>query len=308
MPSVRHRLAARLVSLQPRATDAVSIEAARLLFEDVARFLPMPEGVTPVECRVDGLAAEWLVPARPRGTMLYLHGGGYCFGSIDSHRGLAARVAAAARCRTLLVDYRLAPEHPFPAAVEDALRAYEWLLAEEDVSPERLLVGGDSSGGGMALSLLLLLARRDRPLPAGAVCLSPWLDLTLGLAASSRARVEDPMISLEDAEVVSRLYVAGADRRDPLVSPLYGNPCGLPPVLVQVGTRELLLEESRRFTESARRVGVEVTLQEWPGLIHVWQFFAPLVPESNQAIEALGAWAAARLEAAPSGEETTDGH
>jgi acetyl esterase/lipase len=261
--------------------------------------MPTPDGIDQRSVRVGELDAEWLLPAERRGdgrrdggapdTMLYLHGGGYCMGSIASHRALAARLGAAAACRVLLIDYRLAPEHPFPAALKDARAAYEWLLGQ-GVDASRLVAAGDSAGGGLALALLLALARDGMDLPAGAVCFSPWSDLTPTGAAVTASDVDDPLISAPDARLVADLYLQGHDPADPLVSPVFGDFRGLPPLLLQVGTRERLLDDARRVAGTARRAGVEVTLEEWAGLIHVWQFLAPLVPEACAAIRAAGHW------------------
>ena len=300
MPSLRHEMAVRLVKAQPRLTP-LPIEAARLLMHDFSHLFPMPDGVTTRAERVGALAAEWLLPdpeppaTQPLGTMLYLHGGGYCVGSIDSHRALASRIGLAACCRTLLIDYRLAPEHPFPAALDDACSAYDWLL-DSGVSNERLLVAGDSAGGGLALALLLALNERRRPLPAGAVCLSPWTDLAMSGDSARNGEVDDPMVRLPEAQELAALYAQDHDPREPLISPLHGDLAGLPPLLLQVGTRELLLDDSRRFASAAREAAVDVTLEEWEGLMHVWQIFAPMVPESVEAIASLGSWSRALLD------------
>lgn len=298
MPSVRHEMAARFVKAQPR-WGTLSIEAARLLMKDFSRLFPVPEGVRIRPESARGLEAEWLIPTEETvGTMLYLHGGGYCLGSIDSHRALCARIAVGSGCSVLLIDYRLAPEHPFPAALHDALAAYEWLL-EEGTDPGRLLIGGDSAGGGLVLALLVALREKGIELPAGAACLSPWTDLAMTGITATDESIDDPMIRLSDAKQLATLYADGADLRDPLISPHYADPSGFPPLLLQVGTREILLDDSRRFARAARRAGVDVTLEEWADLMHVWQVFAPLVPEAVEAIDALGQWVRTALAGRP---------
>ena len=297
MPSIRHKMAVRLVNASLLRPADMKVEAARLLMDDFAHLFPMPDSVDVRSLRAAGLEAEWIVPSAgaPKGAVLYLHGGGYCAGSIASHRALAARLALASRCRVLLIDYALAPERPFPAGLRDAERAFAWLL-DEGVAPERLIVAGDSAGGGLTLALLVALERAGTPRPAGAVCLSPWADLTMSGTGARSGEIDDPMIRLEDAERLAALYAGGEPLDNPLVSPLFARLGGLPPLLLQVGTREILLDDARRVAEAARRAGVEVRLEEWPELMHVWQIFAPMVPESVEAIEAIGRWITERLE------------
>lgn len=298
MPSVRHQMAVQMVRSRPRP-QSMPVEAARMLMRDFSILLPMPEGARCETVRLGSLAAEWLTPpGEPLGAMLYLHGGGYCLGSIESHRCLCARIALATGCRVLLVDYRLAPEDPYPAALEDALAGYEWLLGE-GYSEDRILIGGDSAGGGLTLAVLLALRDRGTVLPAGGICLSPWTDLTLAHAAPLAETTDDPMVNLRDARRLAAYYAGDADLRDPMISPMFGDAAGLPSLLIQVGTREVLLEDSRRFAAAALNRGVDVTLEEWSGLMHVWQIFAPMVPEAVQAIDAVGRWARNTLGAEP---------
>lgn len=300
MPSWRHQTIAAVVALRSRwrGTD---LDRIRRLMWLATRLLPLPKGVERQRVTIGSLVAERLLPRPPEGqgtlagSMLYLHGGGYCLGSIATHRALASRIARATGCEVLLPGYRLAPEHPHPAALEDARRAYDWLRRRGEPR-QRLLVGGDSAGGGLALALLLVL-REEGELPAGSVHLSPWTDLTLELAAGRAGRVDDPMVTLDGARRLAALYIGDRDPRDPLISPVRADLAGLPPLFVQVGTRELLLDDSRRLAQHARRAGVDVELQEWPEMMHVWQAFAPWVPESVLAIEAVGAWARRRLAA-----------
>ena len=315
MPSVRHEIAARLVKAHP-GSSMISIDAARLLMRDFSRLFPMPDGVEATEVRIGGnLEGEWLSTAPeplgngpqgtgPLGTILYLHGGGYCLGSIDSHRSLAARLAAAAGCRALLVDYRLAPEHPFPAALDDARSAYDWLLRNGH-QPRRLIVAGDSAGGGLTLAVLLSLKESGEPLPAGGLCFSPWTDLALTGSSATAGVIHDPMITREDAAMLAALYADGEDLENPLLSPLYADPSGLPRLLIQVGTRELLLDDALRFARSARDRGVDVTLETWPDLMHVWQIFAPMVPEAVEALADAGRWVRRTIAAQASPERVS---
>jgi acetyl esterase/lipase len=219
--------------------------------------------------------------------MLYLHGGGYVIGSITTHRELAGRLSRAAAARVLIIDYRLAPEHPYPAAVEDATTAYRWLL-QNGAMPARTVIAGDSAGGGLTVATLLALRDAGEPLPAAGVCLSPWTDME-GIGESMRTKAGvDPIVQRAGLLHFADLYLHGADPRSPLAAPLYANLQGLPPLLIQVGTRETLLDDATRLATRAQAEGVEVTLEPWEDMIHVWQLFAPLLPEGQQAIERIG--------------------
>jgi acetyl esterase/lipase len=225
----------------------------------------------------------------PDRTILYLHGGAYTRGSIVSHRALVARLSAASGARALVIAYRLAPENPFPAAVEDATAAYRWLL-EQHIQPDQLVVSGDSAGGGLSLALLLALRDAGHPLPAGAALLSPWTDLA-GTGESIRTLAgADPWLNAERLMLTAGLYLAGADACNPLASPLYGDLHGLPPLLIQVGTDEILLDDATRLAERARAAGVPVTLEVWERMWHVFQSFAAEIPEGRQAVEKIGAF------------------
>ncbi len=225
--------------------------------------------------------------ANPARVILYLHGGGYVMGSINTHRELGQRLSRAAAARVLLIDYRLAPEHPHPAAVEDATRAYRWLLSR-GVSPSRLVVAGDSAGGGLTVATLLAARDSGLPLPAAGVCLSPWVDLEgVGESMTTKAAA-DPLVQRDGLRRMGALYLNGQDPRTPLASPLYADLSGLPPLLIQVGTAEALLDDSTRLAERAREAGVEVDLEPWDDMIHVWQAFAAVLPEGQQAIERIG--------------------
>jgi acetyl esterase/lipase len=237
----------------------------------------------------DGVRAEWVQggSAKDNRAVLYYHGGGYYGGSVSTHRGFAARISLAADARLLLVDYRLAPENPFPAAVEDATHAYRWAL-RQGLSPDRLAMAGDSAGGGLAVAAMLELKASGDPLPAAGVCLSPWFDLALtGQSIQAKASV-DPTLRASDLPFVAQSYLGSADPRTPTASPLYGDLTGLPRILIQVGTDEILLDDSRRFADRAGKMGVSVKLEIWEGMFHVWQAYAGLFPEARLAINEIG--------------------
>jgi len=251
-----------------------------------------PTGMA-VRCRravIGGTPCEWVIAegADPDLRLLYLHGGGYVSGSGAFYLALAAHVSAAAQCAVLLPDYRLAPEHRFPAALEDCVRAHEWLTGSGPSGPapaKATFVAGDSAGGGLALATLLALRDRQRPLPAAGIALSPFTDLTLsGDSIRSEADL-DPIMHPACLPDFVRLYVAGTDLRNPLASPVFGDYTGIPPLLIQVGEHEIIRDDSIRAAAKARADGVDVTLQVWPGMFHVFQSHEPLLPEGREAIE-----------------------
>ncbi len=261
-------------------------------------FIPVPEDVITTPTRIGAMPAEWIqTPASdPARRLLYLHGGGYLAGGLDSHRALVVAIARASGCCVLVPAYRLAPEHPFPAAVEDAALAYRHLRAHdpEGAAPleqrddARLFIAGDSAGGGLTLACMLHAREAGVPLPDAAVTMSAYTDCALtGESMKTRAAL-DPVIGTKMIPEAVAMYLAGADPRDPLASPLYGDPEGLPPLLMQVGDAELLRDDSVRFATRARRRGVDVTLEVWPDMIHVWQLFAGVFPEAQAAIDRIG--------------------
>ena len=221
--------------------------------------------------------------------ILYFHGGGYVFGGPVSHGGLAAQLSKSAKSRVLFVDYRLAPEHPFPAAADDGFAAYKWLLAQ-GYKPGRIAISGDSAGGGLCLSTLLAIKQNKLPLPACAAPLSPWVDMeALGDSMTSKD-AEDPIVKKAMLLNLVSMVVSPDKLRDPKISALYGDFSGLPPLLIHVGSRETLLDDSRRIADRAKKAGVKVTLKEWQGQIHVFQVFSTRLDEAVQALDEIGAF------------------
>ncbi len=242
-----------------------------------------------------GVPAEWITApgADPGRNVLYLHGGGYMIGSIKTHRCLAGWISRAAQARVLIIDYRLAPENPCPAAVEDAVAAYRFML-DSGVNPSRTVVSGDSAGGGLAVAALLAIRDAKLPSPAAAVCLSPWVDMEgTGESMKTKAAV-DPMVGSGNLGEMAAAYLGGQDPKTPLASPLYADLKGLPPMLIQVGTSEVLLDDSRRLAERARQSGVEVVYEPWENMIHVWQIFVPMLDEAKQAVARIGEYVRAK--------------
>ena len=274
--------------------QAGSLEERRAILQSFAQ--PPPEGTSVTRVAAGGVPAEWVVApeADEDRVILYLHGGGYSLGSLDSHRRLVAQLSTEAKARMLNVDYRLAPEHPFPAAVDDAVAAYRWLLGQ-GVRADRVAISGDSAGGGLTLATLLALRDAGDSLPAAAVPLSPWADLE-GTGESMRTRAGvDLMIQPDRLKETADLYANGADLRQPQLSPLHGDYTGLPPLLIQVGDAEVLLDDATRVAAIAEAAGVDVTLEVWDEMPHVFQAFVGLLPEADQAVARIGAWLQARL-------------
>jgi acetyl esterase/lipase len=291
MASLKSQLIYLLQWIGPGAfKPANPIDWQRQKFEELAEHFTMPPGVTVEPLRVGERPAEWLRPenAESEDALLYLHGGGYCLGSVNAYRPLAARLALAARVPVLLLEYRLAPECPFPAALEDALAAVEWLT--EEVAPSgRLVIAGDSAGGGLTLATAVALRDAGRPQPAALACLSPWTDLTgSGESMTSRERA-DPLFRADYLPPYARAYAGPeGDLASCLISPLFADLAGLPPMLVHVGDREILLSDSLRLAERATEAGVPVTLEVWKGMWHVWHIYAGVFPEAHEAIDRVG--------------------
>jgi acetyl esterase/lipase len=278
---------------RPRFPRDIQIEDVRRRVARFGHLVPHPPRATEViAIDAGGVKAERIATprSRPNRYVLHLHGGAYLFGFPALFRDFTWRIADAAGARVVCVDYRLAPEHPFPAAIEDATAAYRWLIAE-CAEPRHVAFIGDSSGGGLALASMMRLRDEGSPLPAAAVVLSPWTDLAL----TGQYGFSDPMVPVELMPRAVELYLAGADPRSPYVSPLYGDPAGLPPTLIHVGSDEALRDDAVRMAERLRVVGREVELEVWPRMFHVWHMFARILPEARAAIARVGAFLQARL-------------
>ena len=265
--------------------------AIRDLLERMAARRPTPPGVT-VEAVDTGVPSEWVAHAHARAAdcaVLYLHGGAYVLGSPRTHRGLAAAISRSARAGVLLPEYRLAPEHAFPAALEDARTAYRWLIEERGIAPVRIAISGDSAGGGLGVALLVSLREEGVPLPACYVGISPWTDLA-GTGPSMDALDEtDPWLDAAMVRRAAEAYAGELPRDDPRISPLYADLTGLPPMLVHVGSDEILLDDARRLVARARDAGVDASVGVFPGLWHVFHAF-PGFPESRDAVREIGAF------------------
>ena len=274
-----------------------TIEEMRAGWEKfAASFVPASDiSFEPVVAR--SVAAEWVAAPDSDSSrvVLYFHGGGYTIGSIASYRSFTGRLARATRSRLLSVGYRLAPEHPFPAAVDDAASSYRWLL-DQGISPSRVAVAGDSAGGGLALSMAVAIRDAGGPMPATIVAIGPSTDLAKeGASMKERAHL-DPIVNYASSMAHALRYVgAQGDLKHPLASPLYADLQGLPPLLIMVGTHEALFDDSTRFAARAEGAGVEVQLDIWQEMIHVWPIFADILPEGRQAIARIGDYIRARI-------------
>ena len=261
----------------------------RLSYERIMSSLPLDDDIKTKRVGVNGVPAEWIsAPESQDGrVVLYLHGGGYLFGSARTHRVMLAHLARAAKARVLALDYRLAPEIPFPAPVEDSVSAYRWLLSQ-GIAPEKMVIGGDSAGGGLTVAALVALRHVGEPMPAAGVCISPWADMeATGQSYTTNAEA-DPSVSKENILKIAEVYMDGKNPKAPLASPIHADLTGLPPLLLQVGGIEVLLDDSIMLKSRAKEAGVPVEMEVWDDMPHVWHHFAPILPEAHKAIARIG--------------------
>jgi monoterpene epsilon-lactone hydrolase len=267
----------------------VPLDVQRRQWEESVAAVELLPGTVIAATSIAGVPCEWITrsDAELDRALVFLHGGGFTTGSCRTHRELAARLCATTGWPILLVDYRLAPEHPFPAGLEDAVQVYRGLLAQ-GLRADRLIIGGDSSGGGLTLATVVALRDRGERLPVASVLLSPWLDLTLsGPTIESRATI-DPLVSRAGLLACVRDYSAECDPGEPLISPLFAALHDLPPLFIQVGDHEMLLSDATRLAERAQAAGVEVILEIWPEMWHVWHGWAASLPEGQAALARIG--------------------
>lgn len=277
----------------PPLDPKLSIEELRAGYNAAEWPMPDDTDLTPVDA--GGVPGEWVVAAgaNPAHRVLHFHGGGYVIGNIATHRDLAAAISHASGCAALIVDYRLAPENPFPAAVDDGLAAYRWMRANGPTGPapaRSTAIVGDSAGGGLTLATMIAARDAGDPLPSAAVLISPWTDLTLSGASMQTRKTADPRLTHEILEVMASHYLGGHDRRSPLASPMFADLRSLPPLLMQVGDAEIILDDTTRTAQSAREAGVAVTEEVWPEMFHVWHHMWATLPEAQEAVDRLGSF------------------
>lgn len=289
------------LKLRPEVVDEnFSVTDFRAGIERATAALKLPKGVTTQAVTVDGLNAEWITPATAADTdsdaekadnkvLLYIHGGGFISGSCQTHRNHVAKFASGSGLQSLLFDYRLAPEHPYPAAIEDCITAYLGLL-KLGYQPENIVIGGESAGGTLTLALLLALKQQRQPLPAAAFAISPVTDLRC-LASTFRTNASRDIAPMGSWDIWTRYYIADSDPTGPLLSPQFGDLSGLPPLHICVGSHEIHLDDCQAFADKARAAGVETTLAVWPRMIHAFPILAPLFPEAKQALSEICAFA-----------------
>lgn len=289
MPSKEHEAVVAMLEANPIA-EVPTLDEQRAAYEEMLGASPIPGDVSVDEFTIKHVNCDWVTApgSDEYPVILYLHGGGYVIGSNVAYREFGGRLARATGARVCLVNYRLAPENPFPAAVEDATMAYRWLLSQ-GVPAAKIAIAGDSAGGGLTLATLFALREAGDPLPGCAVTFSPWTDLKGTGASAVPGAVDDPLIG--DAILNGMAaYYAGEDLENPLASPLYGDFTKLPPLLIQVGSREVLLDDARRVRDKAQAAGVSVEYFEGDELIHVWPVLAPTAPESAAALDSVAAF------------------
>ena len=268
-----------------------SLQRSREVLDDNGAKFKVPADVEMAPLSADGVEAEFLSApgADSDKAVLYLHGGGYAIGSIKSHRYLMQNISRASGARTLGINYSLAPENPFPAAIHDAATAYRWLI-KQGFEPGKLAIAGDSAGGGLTLATLLYLRDQGDPLPAAGVCISPWTDMTCSAESYTTRRDIDPMVLGNGLEKMADFYVGENDKRNPLASPVFADMAGMPPLLIHVGGREVLYDDAITVYENAKKAGVDVELLDEPELFHVWHAFAPMLEEGQAAVDQIGVY------------------
>jgi acetyl esterase/lipase len=272
----------------------LSPQTFRKIAASSERFPLTAKGVKMEQVTANNVRCEWLIPQKAPcdKVILYLHGGGWIMGWYNSHRLWVSHLAKRANLRVLAVDYRLAPENPFPAPLEDCLSAYRWLL-EKDIAPKDIVIAGDSAGGNMTITLMLALRQAKLPLPGAAVCLSPALEFEP--SEQSLAKTKDPVLTPDWLRSMLKSYAGDTDLQHPLLNPLYGDLSGLPPLLIQVGDQEILLNDAKRLAEKAAAEGVAVEIEVWEEMWHVWQMLAPYLPEARQALDKIAGFVKTHL-------------
>lgn len=297
-PSLRARLTQGAIAMMTNMTkiDLKNYKFHRDKLDRMSDLVPKVKSVSYLPERVDDFTAEWMIPAQSRKDQIlyYLHGGGYALCSVGTHRRLIATLACVAQMKAFAINYRLAPEHPFPAALDDAVKGYEHLL-QRGFSPKKIFIAGDSAGGGLAIATLLELRQKGMPLPAAAACISPWADLE-GTGSSHITNTKtEKLLDLPSVRLWGKAYAGKESTRHPLISPIYADLSGLPPLYIQVSSSEILLDDSVRLHARALECGVDSTLEKWKGLIHVWHVHT-FLPEARTALKNIAKFAARHIQ------------
>lgn len=277
--------------IAPRFHPTASIQDQRSLLDNLGKLSLLPFRTKTQSVTIDDVPGKWITAtaASEDRAILYFHGGGYNLGSSSSHGEIAAHISKTSGARVLLIDYRCAPEHPYPGALEDGLSAYRGLL-EMGFSPQNIGVLGDSAGSGLTIATLVSLRDAGKPLPALAVCLSPWVDLELSGESVKNRLQSDPFLNADWLRQMALNYIGTNDPRSPFISPIYADLHDLPPLFVQVGTDDILYSDAERLVERAQEAGMETTFDVWENMWHVWHFFVGKMPEANRAIKKVGSF------------------
>jgi len=284
MPSLRAKLVKLIMRMRPYDWAKGSIQEQRLRMEKSVNLLRQNRNLIIEQIKISGVSAEWIkTPDHQARVILFFHGGAFVLGSVNSHRELLSRLASVTRCQVLGINYRLAPEYPFPTALQDALFAYHWLL-QEGWKPSQIVFGGNSAGGGLALSTIAALSAAGDSLPTCAFGLSPWLDLSFSTESVVSKAKKDHLLSKEILLPYANAYAGEYARDYPLISPLFADLSGFCPVLIHVGTDEIFLDEAIQFASKGQAAGVDVKLRTWDGLFHVFQM-VPFLPETKESLE-----------------------
>lgn len=292
MPSLQAKIVHKILKLQAYGWAKGPVPEQRARQEKLTGFIKIPSGVTVTPFNMNGISAELLDSEGAKdGVVLYLHGGAYALGSVNVHREFLSRLAKTCRAGVLAINYRLAPEHPYPAALEDALTAFNWLITQ-GYDPAKIVIAGDSAGGGLTIATLVSLRDQGQLLPACAVCISPWVDLFS--AYEKDEKVDDPILNAEILGMYTRYYTGEHNPKNPLISPIFADLRGLPPLLIHAGTNEILLNQIKDFYDKARQADIDITLETWPGLFHVFQI-TPFLPESKLSLDKIADFVAEKL-------------
>lgn len=265
------------------------IGESRYVIDSFARkFSKLPKNCKVEQIQIEGIYAEWISNNQSEAgkVILYLHGGGYGYCSADTHRSLAARIMIESGVKVLLPEYRLAPEHPYPAAIEDTLTIHRWLL-KQGYESSNIIFAGDSAGGGLSVAAALALRDQSETLPSAVICLSPWVDLTSSGESYIENKEKDPYLVKELVRKTAQAYAAEESLDNRLISPVFADLSGFPPLFIQVGSIEILLSDAKLLADKARKAGVEVHLKVWEGMWHVWQISNKL-PEAKKAVKEIG--------------------
>jgi epsilon-lactone hydrolase len=276
----------RTILAQNKAKFAGDLDHVRKAFDEMLMESPLQPGVRFEQETVGGIPATWCIPehAVPGRVLLYLHGGGYVVGSSKGYRAMGSEFASRLNTRVLIPDYRLAPENPFPAAVDDAVSVYRALI-DNRIPPTSIAIAGDSCGGGLSVASMMAIRDQGLPLPAAAAVISPWIDLEVNSESFVSKAAEDPLIEADGLRGMAAAYLGATSPRTPLASPLYGNFAGLPALLIQVGSAEILLDDATRLAARAGAAGVKVRLDIWPEMFHVWHTHASQLDEAREALD-----------------------